>query len=151
MNTVYICLSWWHCFDHVSYNKLKEGICDNSGWKMIITMPTSDEVNVIFLSRLKNFTSTSINQTLLKFIKLNYKKLFQNCNFPKHILISLFLLHDRAVSLQTLIFYTARFWNVQHCDVTIATSHQYKSWTNYFTLVILKSISYIFDIMIKRL
>lgn len=56
--------------------KLKEGICDNSGWKMIITMPTSDEVNVIFLSRLKNFASTSINQTLLKFIKLNYKKLY---------------------------------------------------------------------------
>lgn len=56
--------------------KLKEGICDNSGWKMIITMPTSDEVIVIFLSRLKNFASTSINQTLLKFIKLNYKKLY---------------------------------------------------------------------------
>lgn len=60
--------------------KLKEGICDNSGWKMIITMPTSDEVNVIFLSRLKNFTWTSINQTLRIFIKLisidYYKKLF---------------------------------------------------------------------------
>lgn len=60
------------------------------------------------------------------------------------------MLHDRAVSLQTLIFYTARFWNVQHCDVTIATSHQYKSWTNYFTLVIFKSISYIFNIMIIK-
>lgn len=82
--------------------------------KMIITMPTSDEVIIIFLSRLKNFTSTSINQTLRIFIKLisidYYKKLlFYYCNFPKHILISLFLLHDRAVSLQTLIFYTARF------------------------------------------
>lgn len=48
--------------------------------KMIITMSTSDEVIVIFLSRLKNFTSTSINQTLRIFIKLisidYYKKLF---------------------------------------------------------------------------
>lgn len=47
---------------------------------MIITMPTSDEVIIIFLSRLKNFTSTSINQTLRIFIKLisidYYKKLF---------------------------------------------------------------------------
>lgn len=41
--------------------KLKEGICDNSGWKMIIIMLISDEVNVIFLLRLKNFILISIN------------------------------------------------------------------------------------------
>lgn len=81
-------LLYWIQFIYVCHHgtfltmlvKLKEGICDNSGWKMIITMPTSDEVIVIFLSRLKNFTSTSINQTLRIFIKLisidYYKKLF---------------------------------------------------------------------------
>lgn len=81
-------LLYWIQFTYVCHDgtfstmlvKLKEGICDNSGWKMIITMPTSDEVIIIFLSRLKNFTSTSINQTLRIFIKLisidYYKKLF---------------------------------------------------------------------------